>query len=249
MIKVRIFNNNEALYITDTVKEYNQLLTEGRSVVPEYTYSDSNPSTLNDKDTEGIPWPHSEYVVTDSDDMDDKELYRIYQRQNNLPWYILATEHFLIRETTVADVDYFYEIYSEPGITDYIEPLFDDPQDEKLYTRNYIKDIYGFYGFGMWTVVNLVTGVIVGRAGISMIDGYEYPELGFVTSLKYQHQGYTYEILKAIMDYSKNELGFTTIQARVKPENIRSINLLERLGFSIPHIPQRGYLTALHTFS
>lgn len=247
MIKTFSLPESKKIYTTDLVSEYESLLTKGLCVVPEYFYTDKD--ELSDVDKEGYPWPHTNYIVTEPEEMSTRDLCRIYQRINNLPWHILSTKHFIIRESTVDDVESFYRIYSEDGITDYIEPLFEDIQNEMLYMRNYIKDIYAFYGFGMWSVVDSITHDIIGRAGISMIDGYEYPELGFVTATAYQHQGYTFEILSAIMEYAKNELGFSKIQARVKPSNIKSINLLTRLGFNIPHTPQQDYLIALHTFS
>ena len=249
MVKIVDFQDKNKLYITDSVKEYLKLQKEGKTVVPEYHYTDKNESTLSDYDIDGMSWPHSEYIVTLPEETPINDLYRIYQRLNNIPWTILETEHLIVRETTIEDVDVFYEIYSDASITENMDPLFDNIEDEKLYTRNYIKDIYRFYGYGIWTVIYKNSNTIIGRAGITMIDGYEYPELGFVTSVDYQRQGLTYEVTRAILDYAKKELGFPTIQARVKPNNTKSINLLKKLEFNIPHTPYQGYLIALRTFS
>lgn len=255
MVKTVTFQAKKQLYIVDTVRELNELTQAGVSVIPEYHYAacegspDEKNIQLSDYDSEGVLWPHTDHLIVDFEQVDNEYLYRIYQRLNNEPWIILKTEHFIVRETTVSDVDDFYRIYSEPSITEYIEPLFDNPENERLYTRNYIKDIYGFYGFGMWSVIDKSTNVVVGRAGVSMIDGYDYPELGFLMDNAYQHKGYTFEVVSAIMEYSKNELEFSTIQARVKPDNLRSIKLLERLGFNIPHTLHQEHLIALHTFA
>lgn len=247
MVKVIEFQDKNKLYITNSVKEFNTMHNNGLSVVAEFqTYPDG---MINDYDIDNVKWPHLDIIVTDSSYLSNNELYKIYQRINNIPWQILKTERTIVRESTVADVDRFYEIYTNDEITRYTDSLFENPNDEKEYMKQYIKNVYGFYGYGIWSVLDSNTNIVIGRAGISMIEGASYPELGFITDIHYQHKGLTYEVTLAILEYAKSELGLNTIQARVKPENKRSIALLKRLGFNIPHTPCQGYLTALHTFS
>lgn len=156
---------------------------------------------------------------------------KAYQRLAGLPWDILETERLSLRESTVADVDAFYRIYQEPSITRYMENLFDDRDEERAYIENYIQNIYGFYGFGMWTVVHTDTGTVIGRAGLNIREGYELPELGFVTDVSFQKQGYTYEICRAILTYTFEELDFPKVQAFCHPDNTASVHLLQKLGF------------------
>ena len=52
---------------------------------------------------------------------------------------ILKTDRLTLREIRVEDVDRLYEIYEGPGITDFIEPLYEDRDEEIVYTRDYIK--------------------------------------------------------------------------------------------------------------
>lgn len=248
MVKIIEFQDKNKLYITDSVDEYLKLISQGLSVVPEIYYTNTN-DRLSDSDINGVIWPHTDIIVTESECISIEEFYKIYQRINHIPWTILKTNRTYVRETTVEDVDAFYDIYSDPSVTQYTDNLFDNPKDEREYTRQYIKDVYEFYGYGIWTVVNKLNNDIIGRAGISMIEGAKYPELGFLTANKYQHQGLTYEVTSEIIQYAKNELGMKTLQARVKPNNIKSIDLLKRLGFNIPHTPYQGYLVALRTLS
>ena len=236
MLKTIQFQDHNQLYITDDPETLRNLLSQNRFAIPEY--NDNNIS---------LSWPHTDYAVTnlrellevnmDKDiltegvDFIPDSLVKIYERLAGLPWHILDTPRLTLREMTVADVDVFYRIYDDPEVTKYVEPLFSNPLDEKIYTQNYIKDIYGYYGYGFWTVLDKETGKVIGRAGISNRDGFEVAELGFVIAKAYRGCGLGYEVCDAILDYAKKELEFPKIQALVLPNNGISINLLTKLGF------------------
>lgn len=247
MIHIKHLENNSILYITDCIEEYNSLISKGLTVIPLYPSDITDADAIYDINNE--KWPFTKYAVSSLDDIDDTYLYRIYQRINKEPWIILETEHMLLREMTTDDLPSFYDIYKNKEIVRFIEPLYEKYEDEYEYTKGYIENIYGFYEYGLWTIIDKESGQIIGRAGVSPVADCEFPDLGFVMKAEFQHRGLTFEICDAILDYAKNELGFNTIQARVQPENLKSINLLKRLGFSIPHTPHQGYLTALRTFS
>lgn len=223
MVVVKTFENGRKLYIVDAPDELEALLSDGKIVIP----------CLDNPDIPSASWPHTEYAITDLDEVEDEDLFKIYQRVANEPWEILRTDRMLVRETMVEDVDAFYAIYAEPSITEHMEPLYDNPDDERVYTKNYIKDVYGFYGYGMWTVLDKNTHVILGRAGLYPREGYDSPELGFVIGFQYQGKGLAFEVCKAILEYGHKELEFPLIRAKVMPANIKSLGLLKKLGFSI----------------
>ena len=55
----------------------------------------------------------------------------------------------ILREMTVQDVDRIYLLYEDPRVTEYMEALFSDPEEEKAYTQSYYQNVYCFYGFGI----------------------------------------------------------------------------------------------------
>jgi RimJ/RimL family protein N-acetyltransferase len=172
------------------------------------------------------------YAFENPQELSPEYLERVYRRYAGVPWDILDTERCLIRETKESDIDAFYEIYKEPSITRYMENLYEDRDEEREYIRTYIDKVYGFYEFGVWTVIEKESGKIIGRAGISCREGFEEPELGFVIGVPWQRQGYACEVCSAILGYAKEELGFDRVQAFVEPENTASISLCEKLGFT-----------------
>ncbi len=210
----------ESLYLTD-IPQLAALLACGDYPVLAYMHEGNR-----DMSFENVT-----YVVEGFEDVDMEYFNRVWQRLTGRPWHILNTKRCIVRETTVEDIEAFYELYSDPSITEYMEDLFEDRQEEKAYIEAYIKNIYGFYGFGMWTVLRKETGEVMGRAGISMREGFDDPELGFMIGVPWQGQGIAEEVCLSILQYAKEKLEFHRIQALVQPENQKSIGLLGKLGF------------------
>lgn len=211
----------EILYITDVTVYYEILKKRGCYVLP-YLHRGNRSASF----------PGAAYAIEQLEEMDHEALDMAYRRLAGLPWQILTTERCLVRETTVEDVEVFYRIYQEKSVTEYMEDLFEDPEEEIAYTKDYIEKVYGFYGYGMWTVVDRESGQIIGRAGITWREGFDLPELGFVIGVPWQRQGYAYEVCSAILAYAGEELGMTRVQALVMEGNDKSAALCEKLEFA-----------------
>lgn len=172
------------------------------------------------------------YVTESVEDLDEEFFDRIYRRVHRLPWTIIETTHCIIRETTREDLDRIYEMYEEPDMTAYMDALYREKAEEAEYLREYQDKIYAFYGFGVWSVVEKESGLVIGRAGISMREGYEEPELGFCIDKNFRHHGYALEVCEAILYFMMEEYEVPAFQALVRPGNEASVGLLEHLGFT-----------------
>ncbi|MDE5910193.1 MAG: GNAT family N-acetyltransferase [Lachnospiraceae bacterium] len=214
------YERNETLVITDEPETAEALLKEGWYVVILY----------HEKNREKA-FPAVRYGVEDLFLLEYRSFEEAFKRLAGLPWNILETDRLKVRESTVEDVDDFYRIYSEPSITYYMENLYQKREEEEAYMKAYIDQIYGFYGYGLWTVQLKDTGEVIGRAGLSVREGYDLPELGFVIDAAHQNKGYAFEVCAAILIYAKEELAFDKVQALVNEKNTASLGLLDRLGF------------------
>ena len=112
-----------------------------------------------------------------------------------------------------------------------MEPLFEDREAELKYVKDYREKVYDFYGFGMWTVLDKESGRVIGRAGVSMRDGFDDPELGFMIAKEYQNQGLATEVCQAVLSFANREFEFDRFQALVHKDNTASQKLLTKLGF------------------
>lgn len=224
------------LWITDHEEAVKNLLSAGEAVL--VLLHEGNASASFD----GV-----KYACENLTEIDSDYLEKVYRRYNNIPWDILETERLFLRETTVADVDTFLRIYADPEITRYTENLY--PREQEIaYTQDYIHNMYEFYGFGIWTVIEKTSGNIIGRAGLAMREGLEEPELGYVIGTIWQHKGYATEALQAILSYAKTEFGFDTIRALVETENKKSRLLLEKLGFTVKEYTEQNQKPYAHYY-
>lgn len=211
----------DILYVTDESDRYASLRKAGCYVLPYLREG------VTSEDFSGAAW-----LIEDLEAMEETSLELIYRRLAGLPWDILETKRCRVREMTVEDVDDFYRIYAEPSITEYMEDLFEDRDEEIAYTKDYIEKVYAFYNYGMWTILEKESGAVIGRAGITWREGYDVPELGFVIGAPWQRRGYAFEVCEAILLYAKEELLMEQVQALVRTENEKSLRLCEKLGFT-----------------
>lgn len=219
--------NEKALWLTDDSRVAKMLLSSGCFVLA-LLYEQNAP-----EDFSGC-----RYACEDLEELEISYLDRIWRRYARLPWDILETGRCLVRETTEQDVEDFYRIYREPSITRYMEKLYEDPEQERAYARDYIDQVYSFYNFGIWTVLDKESGQVIGRAGICYREGYEEPEIGFIIAKPWQGKGYATEVCGAILNYAREELGFSRVLAFVHPKNAVSIHICKKLGLDVRELPE-----------
>ncbi len=171
------------------------------------------------------------YIIEQPEQISLEDYDHIFRRLSGLPVDILETERLIIRETVPDDLDRFYEIYSDPVVISFMEPLFPREEEEE-YQRNYIRNIYGLYGIGLWTGILKERDLIIGRMGIEYTSDPGCVELGFVVDADVRRQGLAYEACSAITDYASGLPDVNRLIARVRQDNTASQNLCRKLGMT-----------------
>lgn len=173
----------------------------------------------------GEPQCGTRYAVESLAELDIEYLERVRRRYNHIPWDIGETDRCLIRELSLSDLPALYELYDKPGMTDYVEPLY-DYETELEYQKAYIENMYGFYEYGMWLVFSKETGKLIGRAGL------EHDELGYMIAPELQNLGYATEVCRFIIDYARENTDFEELYCRIDERNTASVRLAKKLGFT-----------------
>ena len=172
---------------------------------------------------------------------------------------VLQTKRFVVREMTMDDMDDLYKLYESPEITRFVEPLYSF-EKEREYQEQYIRLVYGEYGFGLWLVTDKKTGALVGRIGVeprqerpgvlaAMQDHYgnkallppeKIVEMGYIVAVDWQGQGVATEVCRAVLEHARERLQKYGVYARVHPDNAASVRLMEKLGFSPTEVYYKG---------
>ena len=172
-------------------------------------------------------------LVESFEEVEFSFLEHAYQRKHNIPWTVIETRRCFLREMTLEDLDDLYKLYQGKGITKYMEGLYERKKEEE-YTKAYIKNVYRFYGYGMWLAIDRKNGQLIGRAGLNNLNlhGEAALEMGYVVGEKFQNQGYATELCQAILAFAQKNTGFERVQCLIHKDNRVSIHLAENLGFA-----------------
>lgn len=241
LLRENLAETKQTTFVQIRKEEVGHQLSEKRS--RDIIFLSSNQSLLDlarDVDVPAIAYQkpetdtflHADMVVEGFEEVDMTFLQRVYERHFNIPWTILETERCIVRELELSDLDALFSMYAEPGMTDYMEGLY-EYEEELEYQKAYIENMYRFYGYGMWLVFEKKTGTLIGRAGVEHREELNGDmELGYAIRTSFQHQGYAYEVCQAIMQYAGEELQAHLLHCLIEKGNVISEKLAVKLGFS-----------------
>lgn len=175
--------------------------------------------------------PGVEYAAEELEHVEDHYINYVYNRRFGIPNIIKETERLIIREMKAEDADGLCRLYQDEESTQFI-PKIHEPEEERKLASAYIKNMYGFYGYGMWAVVRKKDNCLIGRAGIEnrMIQEEMFYEIGYFIGREYQRMGYGYEAVRAVMEFA-GDFGMQELIAYINAKNTPSIRLARKSGF------------------
>ncbi|WP_429150455.1 GNAT family N-acetyltransferase [Anaerotaenia torta] len=173
-------------------------------------------------------------LVEGFDEIDYNFINQVYLHDHMLPATILTTERLILRELAQEDIDRLCILSRKPGVREYITGISDDVVLEKVKHEAYIKNIYHFYGYGLWGIFTLGEQLLIGRAGIEYrrIHQRDIYELGYFIDPDYQGMGYAAECVRAILTYAFDRLEIPVVTAIISKDNLPSQRLAEKVGMS-----------------
>lgn len=158
----------------------------------------------------------------------------VLSRSIGQPVIIANTRRLLIRELAKEDIKEVYNIYKDPDVRKYI-PEIDEYLDVEMEKQAaYIRNVYSFYGYGIWGVFSKTSKQLIGKCGLEnqIIDGKEEITLSYLLDNKHWGYGYAIECCKAVFEYARTELDIKRIVAVIDCDNKRSINTAKNLDMN-----------------
>lgn len=195
-------------------------------------------------------------VCIDASQLPQAYFRRIWCRHIGEPVLIAETERLIIRESVEADAEAFLDLYRDEACQKYLEmPPVElngdrahDLAEYRRYIAQYQAGQYGFYEYGMWSIVERVSGRCIGRAGLELqAEGPDAPydkdgsngntgalNLGYALLPQFRGKGYATEACFAILEYCKECEYAECVAVKIDAENVDSLSVYRKLQKQSP---------------
>ncbi len=145
--------------------------------------------------------------------------------------YSIKTARLIIRPLNTEDDGFILRLLNTPGWLEFIgDRQIHNVADAQKYIVEKIHKNYEEYGIGLQLVFLESVQKPIGICGLIKRDGLDDLDIGFAFLPEYFGSGYAFEAAKASLDYGFNELKCNRIVAITTENNIRSRNVLEKIG-------------------
>ena len=148
----------------------------------------------------------------------------------------IETERLLIRAWKPSDANAAERIFADPEVMRFIGVGGPWTSDQSRSAIAAMSDRYEREGLGIWPVVLKEDGTLIGECGLQPLPGSSDIELAYLFDKPYWGRGLAYEAAEAVLDYGFGIHGLRGVVAVVRPENARSIALLNRLGMRFDRV-------------
>lgn len=137
-----------------------------------------------------------------------------------------------LRRMAPTDAAFILELLNDPAFIEYIgDRHVRTLDDARAYIANGPAASYQRFGFGLWLVQRKQTREPIGICGLLKRDSLDDVDIGFAFLPAFRGRGYALEAAAAVKAYASETLGLGRIVAITNPDNLRSIRLLEKIGF------------------
>lgn len=154
---------------------------------------------------------------------------------------IVKTERLYLRGIDESDTEMIIRWRSDPEVYKYFKSPHKITREEHLawFNTSYKSN----ENRCDWMCIENDTGDRIGVFGLAREEGSA--EINYMLAPEAQHKGYATEAIKGLMDYSKTTWSVGKITAEVHRDNMASVALVERLGFSIYSTSKDFYIYSL----
>ncbi len=147
--------------------------------------------------------------------------------------FVLETRRLILRKIRPDDYEPIAAILQNEKVMYAWEHAFTEQEVREWIEENirrYTRD-----GYSYWAVVEKESGFFLGMAGIlaEQVDGGKYIGLGYIFNESYWHQGYAIESASACMIYAFDVLQVDEVTAQIRPDNLNSLKVAQKLGLEV----------------
>ncbi len=155
---------------------------------------------------------------------------------------ILQTSRMTLRPMTMADAEPLHALMSDAEVMAFWD--VSEIEDIELTTAILSSQIEQMKArkSAYWAMERAADAAFLGSCDLSEIDRWHHrAEVGFIVARRHWGDGYAQEAMAAVIDHAAQALKLRRLTARTHLGNVRSVRLLEKLGFRHEGL-LRGYV-------
>ena len=142
----------------------------------------------------------------------------------------LRTERLVLRMFREDDLDQYAAMTADAEVTRYLGDGSTLSRADAWRQMAMILGHWQLKGYGMWAAEEASTGRLAGRIGFFNPEGWPGFELGWTLAREFWGRGYATEAARAALDYCFDEMGRERVISLIRPANLPSVRVAERLG-------------------
>ena len=145
---------------------------------------------------------------------------------------ILETERTYLRQICTDDFNALSAFLGDTQVMYAWGHSFSDDEVRNWINENMMR--YDRDGYSYWAVILKDTDMLVGVSGIftENADEQAYIGIGYIFSKAFWHQGFAFECASACKNYAFDHLRISFLTAQIRPDNIPSKNIADKLGMT-----------------
>ena len=173
---------------------------------------------------------------------------------NHLGTQTIITERLTLRPFTYEDNhDMLTYWVSDPQVQSlYSEPIYTTTQAVKELLDKYIGG-YEKPDYYRWAIIEKESNICIGQIAIFLVDNKNhFCEIEYALGRQFHRRGYATEAVKAILDFSFNEVNFHKMQVCHKEGNVASQGVIKKCNFTYEgtlrdfFYTDKGYVSRLY---
>ncbi|OAB40838.1 GNAT family N-acetyltransferase [Paenibacillus glacialis] len=144
----------------------------------------------------------------------------------------LHTERLHLRKMEVSDSSSLFQIWSDPDVIRFMNISSFSDENQAKGMIELLDELAQCNKAVRFAIIELESNKIIGSCGYNSLDfDNGRAEIGYDIAKAFWGKGYASEAICSLLDYAFSCLKLNRIEAKVEPENVNSINVLQKLNF------------------
>ncbi|UNK21021.1 GNAT family N-acetyltransferase [Paenibacillus sp. N3/727] len=145
----------------------------------------------------------------------------------------LHTERLHLRKMKVSDSSSLFKVWSDPDVTKFMNVSCFTNENQAKEMITLLDDLSQDSKAIRFSIIKIESNEIIGSCGYNSLDFENAKaEIGYDIAKSFWGRGYASEAIYSLLDYAFSSLKMNRIEAKVEPENVNSIKLLQKLNFT-----------------